>query len=131
MELQKSKQIIKIVDKYYGIKILNNLSTRKREYVYPRYVAMYFIKRYVNCTLKFTGELFLKDHATALHGRNLVKNLIIYDKEIKSQVIDIDKLIMQNILFAERKENILISEINEVLHTQDLETLKQIKELLK
>lgn len=45
---------------------------RRKQVVVARWLAMWYVHKYHNKTLKFVGELFGKDHATALHGNKKI-----------------------------------------------------------
>ena len=68
--------------------------TRKRVYLQPRQIAMYFSKELTNKILAEIGEFFGGfDHATCLSGIKLINCLIETDREIAAQVEEIRKLL--------------------------------------
>ena len=68
--------------------------TRKRVYLQPRQIAMYFSKELTNKTLADIGEFFGGfDHATCLSGIRLINCLIETDREIAAQIEEIRKLL--------------------------------------
>lgn len=91
--------IIAIVGKFYGVSgIYTETKSRKREYVHARQVAMYLICKYSTATLEKVGAQFAgKDHATVLHARKVVNNLMDTDKSIRSQVKDLESIIKLNV----------------------------------
>lgn len=61
--------------------------TRKREIVFSRQVAMYFLKKYTVLSLAEIGKIFNgKDHATVLYSAKTVENLMQSDKNIKQDI---------------------------------------------
>jgi hypothetical protein len=87
--------IIKLVSKYYNIDSeLLKTKTRKREICFPRQAAMYLIKENTNLSLTHIGGLFNgKDHATVLHAKRTVANLMQSDKTIGLDLKKLQKVI--------------------------------------
>jgi hypothetical protein len=87
--------IIKLVSKYYNIESeLLKTKTRKREICFPRQAAMYLIKENTNLSLTHIGGLFNgKDHATVLHAKRTVANLMQSDKTISLDLKKLQKVI--------------------------------------
>jgi hypothetical protein len=87
--------IIKLVSKYYNIESeLLKTKTRKREICFPRQAAMYLIKENTNLSLTHIGGLFNgKDHATVLHAKRTVANLMQSDKTIGLDLKKLQKVI--------------------------------------
>lgn len=87
--------IVKLVSKYYNIESeLLQTKTRKREICFPRQAAMYLIKENTNLSLTHIGGLFNgKDHATVLHAKRTVANLMQSDKTIGLDLKKLQKVI--------------------------------------
>lgn len=87
--------IVKLVSKYYNIESeLLKTKTRKREICFPRQAAMYLIKENTNLSLTHIGGLFNgKDHATVLHAKRTVANLMQSDKTIGLDLKKLQKVI--------------------------------------
>jgi len=85
--------IQKIVCTYFNIGVENlQSSTRKREIVQARQVAMYFSKNLTKASLASIGnQIGGKDHATVLHACKTVNNLIETDKRFRLQIDEIEK----------------------------------------
>lgn len=67
-------------------------STRKREIVQARQIAMFFSKKYTKAALASIGkQVGGKDHATVLHACKTVLNLQETDKRFKQTLEEIDK----------------------------------------
>lgn len=67
-------------------------SSRKREIVQARQLAMYFAKELTTESLKSIGLHFGgRDHSTVIHSLQTVNNLMDTDKEFKRQVGDLRK----------------------------------------
>jgi hypothetical protein len=67
--------------------------TRKREIVFTRQTIMYFGKKYEQGTLRVLGDIFGKDHATALHGIKTINNLIDTNPQIRHDIGKMDEII--------------------------------------
>lgn len=87
--------IQKIVCDYFNITIDQmHSSSRKREIVQARQLAMYFAKNLTKASLASIGsEIGGKDHATVLHAVRTVNNLIETDKHFRVYVEEIEKKI--------------------------------------
>jgi hypothetical protein len=86
--------IIEVVQAYYNLDE-NYVKTRirKREYVLARQVSMYLIRNNTNLSLKAIGDIYSRDHATALHSIKQIKNYLCWDKEIKRDIKELEKII--------------------------------------
>ncbi len=87
-----------IVSDYYGVDInLIGTKTRKREVVTCRHFIHYFLKKYNgkmwNLTLEEMGAITSKDHATVLNSEKVINNLLSYNKEIRQDLENLDKLV--------------------------------------
>ncbi len=90
--------IQKVVCDYFDMRIeLLKSSTRKREIVQARQLAMYFSKQLTKASLASIGaQCGNKDHATVLHACRTINNLVETDKQFKTYVKDLrKKLILQ------------------------------------
>lgn len=76
--------IIKKVAQFFKVEIedLKGL-VRTRELVEPRQIIMFILTKHSKLSLKLIGELFNRDHTTALYGRNNVENMLITEKEFR------------------------------------------------
>jgi chromosomal replication initiator protein len=85
--------IQKVVCDYFNIPIdLVQSTTRKREIVQARQVAMFFSKSLTKSSLATIGSrIGGKDHATVLHACKTVNNLIDTDKRFRLQIDEIEK----------------------------------------
>lgn len=65
---------------------------KKREFVIPRQVAMYFCKRYTQLTLSLIGENFGgRDHSTVIHALESVEDMMKADVNFKGSVDELGK----------------------------------------
>lgn len=86
--------IVFIVGKYFDVQEnYYNTKNRKREIVFARQTSMYLILKYTDLTLKKIGKFFGKDHATVIHGKNTVLDLIESDKKIENQIKELENII--------------------------------------
>ncbi len=85
--------IQKVVCNYFNIGVDHlQSSTRKREIVQARQVAMFFSKILTKSSLASIGsQIGGKDHATVLHACKTVNNLMETDKRFRLQVDEIEK----------------------------------------
>lgn len=90
--------VIAIVGKFYSVdNLYTSIKSRKREYVFARQVAMYLISKYSTATLEKIGAQFAgKDHATVLHAKKVINNLIDTDRTVKGQIKDLENIIKLN-----------------------------------
>lgn len=108
-------KIASIVRNYYQIEPEQFASkSRKREVVQARQIAMYLAKQHTTESLAVIGhKIGRKDHATVLHANRTIKNLIETDKQIRSDIQDIEK-----ILKSELKSQYLTNQqLEELLRT--------------
>jgi chromosomal replication initiation ATPase DnaA len=91
----------KFTTRYIGttIEVLPS-KTRKGEIVLARQIIWFLIKLNTMITFVEMGNLFDRDHSTAMHGINKIKDLVsINDKEILSILKRIKKSIDENMNF--------------------------------
>ena len=83
--------IIDLVTDEFGVTLQQMKSGKRyREWVEARMVAMFFIKRYCKSTLKSIGMMFGgRDHTTAIHSINTVKDLMESNRDFKNRVLTI------------------------------------------
>lgn len=90
--------IQKVVSKYFNIDVATLQSTtRKRNIVQARQLAMFFSKKLTKASLTTIGsQIGKRDHATVLHACKTVDNLVETDKQFRKFVEDLsDKLSIQ------------------------------------
>jgi chromosomal replication initiator protein len=74
---------------------LISLKTRKREIVVCRQMVYYFLSIYFDYSLAFIGRLFKQDHATVIHAKKTIMNLVHTNKEIRRSYETIKKMIYE------------------------------------
>jgi chromosomal replication initiation ATPase DnaA len=90
--------VIYTVCEYYNTTYENiNTPGQKREVVQVRQICMYFGCQFTNLSLVAIGEPFDKDHATVLHSKKTISNLIDTNNNVRYDVEVIKKQIMTNI----------------------------------
>lgn len=83
-----------IVCSYYGVEVdLLKYTTRKRRVVKCRQVSIYLISKHSQATLMFIASEFAKDHATVIHSKKVVEDQMAWDKELRKEVDELDKII--------------------------------------
>jgi len=85
--------IQKTVADYFKVSLEQMKSkVKKREFVIPRQVAMYFCKRYTQLTLALIGGNFGgRDHSTVIHALESVEDMMKTDANFKNSVDDLTK----------------------------------------
>ena len=104
--------IINSVCEFYGVEKQRVISpTRQREYAEPRQISMYIAKKLTAYSLASIGSYFVglhgkkKDHATVLHAKRAMQNLIDTDKD-KEREINFILNRVESILEGTKKNNI-------------------------
>jgi len=89
------KKIADLVAEFYNITMDDLIKqSRKKEYVKPRQIAMYLIRKELDNSFPSIGDFFGgRDHTTVMHAVEKVKKMIS-DKESFKQEVDLilDKL---------------------------------------
>jgi chromosomal replication initiator protein len=87
-----AKRIIEIVADFYNVTTEDLLKqSRKKEYVKPRQIAMYIIRKELETSLPSIGDFFGgRDHTTVIHAIDKIENWI-KDKSGLKQEIDLIK----------------------------------------
>jgi chromosomal replication initiator protein len=68
--------------------------SRKRIYVIPRQIAMYFLKMFTSLSLEEIGNMFgERDHSTAIHSINTVKDLIDTDEDYRQKIKELEEIL--------------------------------------
>lgn len=94
LSIQSKKSLITIKDiinataDFYGIKVSELTGTsRRRELVNPRQVAMFLMREELNASFPLIGhEMGGRDHTTAIHSYNKVREEVENEKRIKQEV---------------------------------------------
>jgi chromosomal replication initiator protein len=86
--MSEPERIIFDVAYYFKIPIaLLKSKSRKRFKVYPRMVAMYFLRQKTKLPLKAISTLLGRsDHTTARHSINTIKDLCEVDQSVKNDI---------------------------------------------
>jgi len=82
------KKIIQTVAEFYDLKEKDLLvSSRKREIVKPRQIAMYLLREELKSSFPFIGRKFNgKDHTTAIHSYKKILRELEEDKKLKEEI---------------------------------------------
>lgn len=89
------KKIIESIVNFYDVK-MTNLSdkTRKKEFVRPRQIAMYLLRKELNLSYPSIGEKFGKrDHTTAIHACEKIKKELENNESLNEEIYHIKQLI--------------------------------------
>ncbi len=90
------KKIIQTVAEFYDLKEKELLSkTRKKEIVKPRQVAMYLLRKLLNCSFPFIGRKFNgKDHTTAIYSFEKITKEIEKNENLKEEINQIKEKLL-------------------------------------
>lgn len=91
------QDVVNAVCAYYGTtyeKITKQ--DRRMEVKIPRMLGMIAVYYQCGQSLTATGRVFKRDHATVLHARKAIANLIEVDSVIRDQMYDCYKLLYEN-----------------------------------
>ena len=82
------KKILKAVAEFYDLKEKDLLtSSRKREFVYPRQVAMYLMRKELKTSYPFIGRKFNgKDHTTAIHSCEKIEKELRVNEKLSDEI---------------------------------------------
>ncbi|MBU2635325.1 chromosomal replication initiator protein DnaA [Patescibacteria group bacterium] len=82
------KRIIQMVAEFYDLKERDLLtSSRKKEIVRPRQIAMYLLREELKNSFPFIGRKFNgKDHTTAIHSYKKILNELEKDKKLEEEI---------------------------------------------
>ena len=88
--------IVKVVCDYYNIELDTfNSAKRTRDVAQARQVAMYLAKQHTKAPLTVIGSsIGGRNHATVLHSCKAVSDMMDTDKVFKSQIEEIDKIVL-------------------------------------
>lgn len=86
-------KVKKVVANYYNVTVTDLTSTtRKKEIVFPRQIAIYLIRTIYNVPLQKIGDFFGgKDHTTILHGFDKIKKQVETDWTVKQDIDNLKK----------------------------------------
>ena len=92
------ESIQNIVANYFNLKIDEMLSARRsRSLARPRQIAMYLAKQNTTNSLPEIGRKFSnRDHTTVIHAVKKIEELMKKDNEIKQNVMEIKKKLLNN-----------------------------------
>ncbi len=82
------KQLIETVASFYGLDVAKMVGpSRKKEFVVPRQIAMYLMRKEINASFPFIGkELGKRDHTTAMHAYDKIKSAVDKDAKTKREI---------------------------------------------
>lgn len=83
-----AKKIIEIVSDFYNVEPADLLKqSRKKEYVNPRQIAMYIIRKELETSLPSIGEFFGgRDHTTVIHAIDKIERIIKEKTSFKQEI---------------------------------------------
>jgi len=88
------EEIIEKICMQYNVKAeLLKTKSRKKEFSFPRQIAMYIGRKYTTLSLQSIGERFNRDHSTVLHSCTSIENYLATNKKIKEEVSILEAII--------------------------------------
>lgn len=88
------EDIQKEVEDYYKIKHSEMIgSSRAREVVYPRQIAMYLCRQLLDRPFTHIAEKFNRDHATVMHSVKKLEKSILTNRDVQEEVESLKKRI--------------------------------------
>jgi chromosomal replication initiator protein len=83
-----AKKIIEVVADFYNVSTEDLLKqSRKKEYVNPRQIAMYIIRRELETSLPSIGEFFGgRDHTTVIHAVDKIERVMKERNNLKQEI---------------------------------------------
>lgn len=103
--MNKAHDIIEIVNNYFETDVLANIKNRKKEHLYPRQMAQYFLFMELKNKAQ-VGRFFSVKHDTIYHNIKCIESDISVNKTVKNDHDNIKIFINDNFLFF--SENALI-----------------------
>lgn len=94
-KITSAKKIAESVAEFYNITIEDLIKqSRKKEYVKPRQVAMYLIRKELDNSFPSIGDFFGgRDHTTVMHAVDKVEKMVLEKEQFKQEVdLILDKL---------------------------------------
>ena len=91
------KKIAESVAEFYNITMEDLIKqSRKKEFVKPRQIAMYLIRKELDNSFPSIGDFFGgRDHTTVMHAVDKIKNMVTQKDSFKQEVdLILDKLFM-------------------------------------
>lgn len=87
-KVARVKQIIQAVAEFYDLEEKDLYSTsRKKEIVKPRQIAMYLLREEIKCSYPFIGRKFKgKDHTTAMHACEKIEKELEKNKSLGEEI---------------------------------------------
>ena len=81
------EMILNAVAKHFGIKMKDIKGvSRAKVFSLPRQIAMFLIRRYTNLGYREIGQIFGKDHSTAVHAHQKIEAEFETDMELKRNI---------------------------------------------
>lgn len=90
------EDIQKEVENYYKVKHSDMVgSTRAREIVFPRQVAMYLSRQLLDTPFKNIGKKFNRDHTTVMHSVAKVESELLTNRNVQEEIEVLKKVIKE------------------------------------
>jgi len=88
IKITNVKKIIQAIAEFYDLKERElQESSRKKEIVRPRQIAMYLLREVLKCSYPFIGKKFGgRDHTTAIHACEKIKKEVEKNENLKEEI---------------------------------------------
>jgi chromosomal replication initiation ATPase DnaA len=94
----RAQRIIETVALHFEVPVANIMSRSRVERItWPRFVAMYLIRRYTRLSTPSIGALFDRNHGTVLHALRVVQNRIETDVIFRAELTSVDALCLNGV----------------------------------
>lgn len=89
--------IVGLVSNAFGVSQNNILSTsRRKDFVMPRHVAMYLLRKVYNYSYPQIAMVFNRDHTSVMHAEKRISEYASKDPKFKLELEDLEKEFNQN-----------------------------------
>ncbi len=92
----KADHIIAIVADFMELSTKELKSSSRRQYLVDgRSICMYFLREFKNMSFQQIGDIFKRDHATAIHCYRRCLDLMETDKDFRTSVESVRKILLK------------------------------------
>lgn len=91
----KPEYVERVVSEYFGIPVAIFASkNRKTEYVNCRFAVFYILRKYTKMSFKNIGQLYGRNHTTAIHAIQTCNDLMETDEVYRRNINNIEKIVI-------------------------------------
>jgi chromosomal replication initiator protein len=90
--LKQVQDIFNSVIWHFGLRPYEVLiKNRHRQYVYPRQIIMFLLRKHTDLSYMDIGELFNRDHTSVIHAKQAINDLLKSYPEIEQEIKQIEQ----------------------------------------